>query len=258
MTAPSNTLPEAAQIRVLVVEDHEDCLLTMVELLSIRGCQVRSARTGAEALATALEFRPDLMFLDLGLPIMSGYEVARALRADGRTAGMMIVAVTGYGMPEERTRAQEAGIDVHFLKPVPYEHLHAALLACSTRHTGDRKGRTVLVVDDNHAGRYAMVRGLGVSGFSVIEAVSGLEALQLASRADAIVLDVVLPDVDGREVCRRLRSDASTASTPIVHVSALRISDLDVEQGRLAGGDAYLINPVAPEMLARVLDSLMA
>jgi CheY-like chemotaxis protein len=258
MTAPSDTLPKTGQIRVLVVEDHEDCLLTMVELLSIRGCQVRSARTGAEALATALEFRPDLMFLDLGLPIMSGYEVARAVRADSRTAGMMIVAVTGFGMPEERARALEAGIDVHLIKPVPYEHLHAAVLACSTRYTGDRKRKTVLVVDDNPAGRYATVRGLGVSGFNVIEAVSGLEAIRLASQAKAIVLDVALPDIDGREVCRRLRADALTAATPIVHVSALCVSDLDVEQGRLAGGDAYLINPVEPEMLARVLDSLMA
>jgi CheY-like chemotaxis protein len=250
--------PSSLGRRVLVVEDHEDCLSTMVQLLSIEGCEVRSARTGEQAIATAFEFCPELMFLDLGLPDVSGYDVARAMRADSRTAGIMIVAVTGHGMPNERSLAQDAGVDVHLVKPVPFEHLHAALMACSPRRTEDRHGRTVLVVDDNPAGRYAMARGLGASGFAVVEAALGVEAIQLADQANAIVLDVHLPDVDGREICRRLRAQPSTARTPIVHVSAVCVSDLDAEKGRLAGGDAYLINPVAPEMLARVLDSLFA
>jgi CheY-like chemotaxis protein len=258
MSSSSSVSAPIEKTRVLVVEDHDDCLLTMVELLSGAGCEVRSARNGPDAVAIARDFQPDVMFLDLGLPVMSGYEVARILRADPRTAGMMIVAVTGYGMPQERERSTSAGIDLHLVKPVPFQQLHAALNAATTHVPAQRQNQTVLVVDDNAAGRYATARGLGAAGFKVLEASTGKEAIELAVRAHAMVLDVFLPDLDGRQVCRALRAQVATANLPIVHVSSVCVSELDADEGRRAGGDAYLVTPVPTITLARVIDSLIA
>ncbi|TFZ03088.1 response regulator [Ramlibacter henchirensis] len=117
---------EAAR-RVLVVEDQEDCLAMMVELISTQGCEVRVARDGQTALCVAQEFLPHVILLDLGLPVIHGYEVAKALRRDPRTQHAVIVAVTGYGMESDRVRSAQAGIDRHLIKPVAFEELAGLL-----------------------------------------------------------------------------------------------------------------------------------
>jgi CheY-like chemotaxis protein len=243
--------------RVLVVEDHEDCLGTMVDLLSALGCNVRGARTGEDALLQAAAFRPDVVLLDLGLPGISGHEVAQELRSDPRTRDVLIVAVTGHGMPGERIRSIEAGIDQHLVKPVEMHQL-IELVFATAQHSRQRSRHTVLVVDDNPAGRYATARGLASVGFQVLEAQSGMQALEMARRATAMVLDVCLPDLDGREVCRMLRGQSSTAALPIVHHSAVYVSEADAAQARQAGADAYIVSPVYSGVLANLLDSLIA
>lgn len=109
--------------RVLVVEDQEDCLATMVELISMQGCEVRVARDGATAINVADQFRPHVILLDLGLPVMDGYEAAAKLRSNPRTRHAVIVAISGYGMEAEKARSIRAGVDVHFVKPVAFNDL---------------------------------------------------------------------------------------------------------------------------------------
>jgi CheY-like chemotaxis protein len=88
----------------------------------------RVAYSSAEALEAAQEFRPDVALLDIGLPGMDGYELARRLRPKGDTTPLLI-AITGYGQAEDRLRAQAAGFDLHFVKPVNVESLLKALSA---------------------------------------------------------------------------------------------------------------------------------
>lgn len=109
--------------RVLVVEDREDCLAIMVELLSIEGCEVRVARDGAAAVAVADKFLPHVILLDLGLPVMDGYEAAAKIRANPRTQHALIAAVTGHGREMDKVRSASAGIDLHFVKPVAFSDL---------------------------------------------------------------------------------------------------------------------------------------
>jgi CheY-like chemotaxis protein len=103
---------------VLVVDDNADAAESMALLLAVHGHDVRQARSGPEAIATARTFAPDVMLLDLGLPEMDGYAVAEAVRREPALAGCRLVAVTGYGRDEDRRRAREAGFDEHLLKPV--------------------------------------------------------------------------------------------------------------------------------------------
>lgn len=108
--------------RVLVVDDNADAADSLVMLLQVRGDTVRVAYDGEEALAVEEEFRPGIVLLDIGMPKLSGYEVARRIR-DVRGPGVLIVAITGWGQDEDRQRAREAGFDHHFTKPVDYAAL---------------------------------------------------------------------------------------------------------------------------------------
>jgi signal transduction histidine kinase/CheY-like chemotaxis protein len=120
--APEPHTPVTAR-RVLIVEDNDDTRQMMQEVLKFSGHDVRTARDGASGLALAAEARPDVALIDIGLPDVDGYEVARRMRAapGGRRIGL--VAITGYGQAEDQRRAYEAGFDAHLTKPVAPERL---------------------------------------------------------------------------------------------------------------------------------------
>jgi CheY-like chemotaxis protein len=112
-------LPAAAVARrILVVDDNVDVIETTTMLLSLSGHVVHSAKDGLQALHAATEFRPEVVLLDIGLPLMDGYEVARRLRQMPQTAGALLIALTGYGQQGDRQRGKDAGFDGHLLKPV--------------------------------------------------------------------------------------------------------------------------------------------
>jgi CheY-like chemotaxis protein len=109
---------------VLLVEDNDDLREMTCALLQSRGCTVMTAADGRSALALAERQRPDVAFIDIDLPDISGYEVAQRLA--GRT-GIRLVAVTGYGQPDDVRRALAAGFDLHLKKPVRLDELERAL-----------------------------------------------------------------------------------------------------------------------------------
>jgi DNA-binding response OmpR family regulator len=102
-------------LRVLVADDERDTADSLFRILYHEGHEVRAAYDGAEALQMAREFHPDVVILDIGMPQLSGYDVARALRA--RYAGVVLVAVTAYKQSTDKILAQVAGFDQHFGKP---------------------------------------------------------------------------------------------------------------------------------------------
>jgi two-component system OmpR family response regulator len=115
----------AAQLRVLLVEDLEDCALTTAQLLRLYGHDVEIAGNGSDALRMVKAYDPHVVALDLGLPGMDGYEVAKRIkqRANGKTPTM--IAISGHGTQEDRRKSAEAGIAVHLVKPVDPQELKA-------------------------------------------------------------------------------------------------------------------------------------
>ncbi len=114
------------RVRVLVVDDNVDAAESIAMLLSLQGHEVRSVHAAKEALETARSFHPHLVLLDIGLPGMDGYEVARRLRSQ-QFENMRIVAITGYGQQSDRDRAREAGFDQHLVKPIDPDVLNVLI-----------------------------------------------------------------------------------------------------------------------------------
>jgi len=112
---------------VMVVDDNADLVATMSALLKLAGHDVCSCHDGPSAIDSALEYQPDVILIDIGLPGMSGYEVAARLRQMPTFEHSTLVAITGYGQADDRRRAREAGFDHHLTKPVFFEHLQEVL-----------------------------------------------------------------------------------------------------------------------------------
>jgi CheY-like chemotaxis protein len=106
-----------------VVDDNADAAETLAALLENEGYELRTARDASAAFHALASFSADVAILDIGLPLMSGYDVARTLRADSRFPRLRLVALTGYGREPDRQRALESGFDEHLVKPVAAERL---------------------------------------------------------------------------------------------------------------------------------------
>lgn len=122
----------------------------------------------------------------------------------------------------------------------------------------DRSRHRLLIVNDDPAGRYATVRQLHAAGFPTIEAATGMEALALADESvSAVVLDIHLPDIDGLEVCRRLRLQPDTFRLPVIHLTSAYLTDEDKVRGLDSGADAYLTHPVEPAVIISTIQALV-
>jgi PAS domain S-box-containing protein len=130
MTVASESPPTKQQQRrrrLMVIDDNKDAAESMSMLFELWGHEVICAYDGRAALETAAKYRPDAVFLDIGLPGMDGYEIAERLRELPESSRTVLVAITGYGQDEDRRRSREAGIDHHLVKPVSPETLHKLL-----------------------------------------------------------------------------------------------------------------------------------
>ncbi len=125
---PAEAIPPAGPARrILVVDDHRDSTDSLALFLRLRGHEVRTAHDGSSALDEIERYRPDVVFLDLGLPGMSGYDVARRVRMMSGLGALRLVALTGYGTDADRQKTRDAGFDVHLAKPVDPRAVDALL-----------------------------------------------------------------------------------------------------------------------------------
>jgi CheY-like chemotaxis protein len=112
-----------ARHRVLVVDDNVDAAQSLGMLLKLSGQDVCIAHDGQDGLEKAIEFRPELVLLDIGMPGLDGYEVCRRLRQHSATEKATLIALSGWGLEEDRQRALQEGFDHHLIKPVEFDTL---------------------------------------------------------------------------------------------------------------------------------------
>jgi len=127
--AKKKPTPPVQARRILVADDNEDAAESMAAVLRVHGHVVQYALNGQDALEAARRFRPEIIFLDLGMPGMNGYEVARRIRTEPRGGAIYLVALTGWGHARDRRRSEEAGFDAHIVKPASPDMLNRVLRA---------------------------------------------------------------------------------------------------------------------------------
>ena len=254
--APDAVAPddEAAPL-VLVIEDD----VAAAELLRLQlrqaGYRAAMAVDGESGLEAARDLGPGAILLDILLPGIDGWEILKRLRADPETSAIPVMVIT---IVDDAAMGLALGAVDYFVKPVAREDLLAALGRLSLTSKVHQRVVTVLAIDDDPAA-LALYRGALVpEGFRVVEAATGEDGL-VAARSepiDLIVLDIMLPDLDGFEVAARLKADPITAGIPIVVVTGRELDDADKERlnqhvlAVLTKGEAALAG--LREWLARV------
>jgi CheY-like chemotaxis protein len=125
--------PEQAAKRVLIVDDNIDACETLAMMLELLGQQTRQAHEGVGALKAAQEYQPEIIFMDIGLPGLTGHEVAERMRGELGMKETYIVALSGYGTEEDRRKSLVAGFDNHYVKPLDPSTLPGILAECDKR-----------------------------------------------------------------------------------------------------------------------------
>lgn len=236
---------------VLVADDDVNTALVVKGLLLSMGYAVCVATNGRDALRLARERRPELVLLDVRMPELDGLQIADILRHDPDTRRVAVLAMSA---PQAREEALRSGAAEFLAKPFSAEALRQAAERALRQQHLERSLFSVLIVDDDPVIRSVCREVLEGQGFSVLEAADGAQALDMALREkpDVVLLDVMLPDIDGFQVIERLREERATAQLPIIIISARGRTGDKVRALRL-GGDDYLVKPFdAMELGARV------
>ncbi len=240
---------------VLCIDDDERALLIRTKILERMDYQVLAATTAEEGLRLFSQHRVDAIVVDYFMPDKTGAQIAWELKQRGSGVPVLMLSSAVF-CPDDANDVVDAfcaKIDgpANFLEVLDRLIKEAQARGGTSRHT-------VLHVDDNEPQRYAVARMLRRAGFNVLEAANGAEALeQVKEKPDLVLLDVRLPDMDGFEVCRRIKADADTARIPVLHLTATKPAG-GKEAGAAAGGEGYLVQPLPPEELVEAVNSLIA
>ena len=119
--------------RVLVVDDNYPSAMTLTWAMEEHGHEVRTAYNGREAVAMAKAFRPEVVLLDVGMPVMNGLEACKAMRGQPETEDALIIAQTAWGDDEMRGKTHDAGFDIHLVKPVDLDEVERLVAAAHTK-----------------------------------------------------------------------------------------------------------------------------
>ena len=226
----------------------------MSTLVRLSGHDSVSAYSGEEALSIASDFRPDVLVTDYSMPGMNGFQLATCIAQ--QYPGCRLFLLTA-DLDVSRFLPTPCRPNVTVLqKPLPPNDLLAAIAHPEIKLQPNSP--VLLTVDDVEAHRYSVSRLFTHAGFIVIEAKNGEETLdRLASRPDAVLLDLHLPDIDGFEICRRIRASMANGHVPIVHFTATYRNDEAAQRSRAAGADDYIEQPIDPDSLVRRVRNLI-
>jgi PAS domain S-box-containing protein len=276
-----------AGLRVLVVDDNETNRKILSHQLSSRGLTCEEADSGFRALEL-LRVAPEpgqeynLAILDLMMPGMDGFELARQIKSDPAIAALPLVLLTSFGQRGDSTTAREAGVAAYLTKPIRQSQLFECLtrvisqpatstpaavsekLGLITRHTIAEKkpmsNKLILIAEDNVVNQKVAVRQLQKLGYRADAVADGREALEALERIpyDLVLMDCQMPQMDGYEATAQIRwCEGRTKHTPIIAMTAHALEG-DRAKCLAAGMDDYISKPVKSEELRRVLEKWLS
>jgi len=243
---------------ILLADDSPLIHRHTVPLLEDDGYEVRSASDGAEAIALARALGPDLVITDVEMPLVDGYDVCKALKADPATSRVPVLICSSLGEAADLERGFDAGADDYLVKPVLPEELSTRVRALVLGSLPASRER-ILVVDDSPAQRHYVADCLARQGFEVVTADNGKAALDKAQviRPALIVSDYEMPVMTGFELVHALRRDPELRQIPVIMLTA-RDSRRDMAQMRAAGASAYLVKPFSQDKCIALVERTLA
>jgi PAS domain S-box-containing protein len=248
--------------RLLVVDDDPSNRELLRLALERHGYAIALAADGHEALARIAEARPDLILTDLQMPGLDGFALARQLKTDPATAGIVLIAMTAYAMKGDHARTAAAGFDGYLGKPLDPLALPATVAAFLRAGPGRaagpnrRTGGPILVVDAHASTRRAVRAALEAAGHWVVEAADGAAALaEVALRVPALIVqDLALPDRDGFTLLAELRQRLTPHPVPIFCMTGF-LTRVEESRASDAGFAQLLVKPIDPGQLLSLVET---
>jgi len=243
-------------MRLLIVDDKRFIRTLIVEEVKKLNCEIAEAENGAQALKMVLEFKPDIIILDVKISDMSGFEVCSIIRKnelnDASEQRIPIIFISADDRLEIRNKAFEAGGTEYITKPFIRGEILSAIKRIRVQGN-ELQDLTALVVDDNKGCRLLVTKVLEKKGANVIEAENGVDALAILTedknrKIDLVVLDYEMPHMDGVQVCKKIRQKLGRKNLPVLFLTALSDRNSIVHLFK-AGATDYLRKPFLQEEL---------
>lgn len=244
--------------RILVIEDNEQNRILMRQILKHHSYEVLEAVDGAAGLAMAQEHMPDLILLDLQMPVMDGFAVIGEIRKTPALSQLKVMAVTSFAMKGDREKALAAGFNEYVTKPIDTRKFVEVVKAMLPDDALPVTKPIVLCVDDEPANLRLLQNILVPRGYAVVEAENGQDALlKLKSQAiDLVLLDLMMPTMDGLQVSRKIKENKKFLNLPIIMLTAY--SGTESYIGSLSGEIfAYLHKPFKTEELVGLVKAAL-
>jgi two-component system, cell cycle response regulator len=242
--------------RILVIEDNAANMELMTYLLQAFGHVPLKARDGKAGIEAARRERPDLIICDLQLPVKSGYEIARELKADPDLRSIPMLAVTAFAMVDDRRKALAAGFDGYFSKPIEPQTF---VQEVQRFLPAQAPARTVLVADDEPVNLQLASSLLAGSGYKVVTAPTLAEALRLARELvpDLILSDVCMADGSGYDFLSSVKADPRLRSIPFIFLTSTMTSEGERRRGLALGAARYFFRPMDSKDLLREIEACL-
>lgn len=243
--------------KILIVDDSAGARSAIYKELSRAWGNIHMAVNGRDAVTKALQLRPDIITMDVEMPVMDGFQACRELKEHPDTESIPVIMISAHSSMELRARGFDSGAVEYFTKPFQDGTLSSFLRMLMEAKKISRKEK-VLVADDSQVTRHILKYYFTKNGYNVYTADNGEEALGLMEKVvpDILVTDCYMPRLDGFDLAKKVREKARLRHIPIVMITA-SASKTDILKGLAAGANDYLAKPFdEAELLARI-DSLL-
>lgn len=252
--------------RILYVEDDPKSRLIIRKLLESAGCIVYEAVNGKEGVEKAATLIPDVILMDIMLPVMDGLEATRRIREIKETAKIPIIALTAKAMAGDREQILQAGCDDYIAKPIDIPLLlHKLLQIIGTelslqpheslqkkeRITPAALSETLLIVDDTPKNVIVLEKVFTSEGYNVLTASNGMKALEILKnhQIDLVISDIAMPVMDGYRLCYEMMKNPKTRGIHFIFYSSHYSNKREVGFGLTLGADHYMVRPLETKKL---------
>lgn len=245
--------------RILVVDSKEEMAELIKLELQTEGYEVFSTSCGQKGMELIREVKPHVVLLDIMVGNGKGYEILRSIKENHKDIAVIIVTATGA--ETEVQKGLELGADDYIAKPF-YSGLFLERIRKRIkdgRQEGSKQNPKILVIDDDTELTQSLMTHLKKKGYYAVGAYSGREGLELipSVKPDLIILDIIMPEMDGYEVLKEIKKKPSTQNITVILLTAKGL-DEDIQKGLDLGADDYITKPFPPALLTRRIQDVMS